>query len=82
MGRLGTCLDNAVAETLLATLKVELIHRRPRPPRADVVHAIFASVESWYNAHRRSGSLVYLSPVTFETSQPSDLSAPEPMADR
>ena len=82
MGRLGTCLDNAVAKTLFATLKVKLIHRRPRPTRADVVEAIFASVETWYNAHRRNGSLVYLSPVTFEASQPSDLSAPKPMAVR
>jgi transposase InsO family protein len=47
VGRLGTCLDNAVAETLFATVKVELIHRRPRPSWADVVEAIFASVETW-----------------------------------
>ena len=82
VGRLGTCLDNAVAETFFATLKVEPIHRRPWPSRADVVHAIFASVETWYNPHRRNGSLGYLSPVTFEASQPSALSAPKPMAVR
>ena len=82
MGRLGTCLDNAVAETLFATVKVELIHRRPRPSWADVVEAILAPVETWYNGHRRYGRLVYLSPINFEDSQPSDLSAPEPMAVR
>ena len=39
MGRPGTCLDNAVAETFFATLKVELIHRSPWPSRADVVQS-------------------------------------------
>ena len=79
MGRPGTCLDNAVAETFFATLKVELIHRNPWPTRADVVQAIFDYVETWYNPHRRHGSLGYLSPVAFEASQPSAPSAPKPM---
>ena len=39
MGRPGTCLDNAVAETFFATLKVELIQRSPWPSRADVVQS-------------------------------------------
>ena len=82
MGRPATCLDNAVAETFFATLKVELIHRRPWPSRADVVQAIFASVETWYNPHRRHGSLGYLSPVAFEASQPSAPSAPKPLTVR
>ena len=82
MGRPGTCLDNAVAETFFATLKVELIHRRPWPSRADVFQAIFDYVETWYNPHRRHGSLGYLSPVAFEASQPSAPSAPKPMTVR
>ncbi len=82
MGRPGTCLDNAVAETFCATLKVELIHRRPWPSRADVVQAIFASVETWYTPHRRHRSLGYLSPVAFEASQPSAPSAPKPLTVR
>ena len=63
-------------------MKVELIHRRPWPSRADVVQAIFATVETWYNAHRRHGSLGYLSPVSFEASQPSVPSAPKPLTVR
>jgi transposase InsO family protein len=46
MGRPGTCLDNPVAETFFATLKVGLIHRRPWPSCADVVHVNSASVET------------------------------------
>ena len=47
-----------------------------------MVQAIFASVETWYHPHRRHGSLGYLSPVAFEASQPSALSAPKPMTVR
>jgi len=82
MGRPGTCLDNAVAETCFATLKVELIHRRPRPSRADVEPAIFASVETWFNPYRRHGILGFISPVAFEASQSSAPSAPKPMTVR
>ena len=35
MGRRATCFDNAVAESFFATYKKELIHIRPRQPRAD-----------------------------------------------
>ena len=82
MGRPGTCLNNAVAETFFATLKVELIHRRSWPSRADVVQAIFASVKMWYAPEHRLGSLGYLSPVASEASVPSASPAPKPMTVR
>ena len=34
MSRVGDCWDNAVAESFFATLKTELIHRRPWPTKA------------------------------------------------
>ena len=82
MGRPGTCLDNPVAETFFATLKVGLIHRRPWPSRADVVHATFAPVETRFNPYRRHGSLGFISPVTFQASQPFAPPAPDPMTVR
>jgi putative transposase len=42
MSRTGSCLDNAVAESWFASLKVELVDRAHRPTRADARAAIFA----------------------------------------
>jgi transposase InsO family protein len=82
MGRPGTCLDNAVAETFFATLKVELIHRNPWPTRADGAGcATFRHSRRWLGP-RRHGSLGNLSPVAFEASQPSAPSAPKPLTVR
>ena len=46
-GRTGSCLDNAVAESFFATLKVELIHRLDLPTRAVARQAIFVWVHRY-----------------------------------
>jgi putative transposase len=40
MGRTGTALDNAMAESFVATLKTELVHRRRFPDREAAKSAI------------------------------------------
>jgi putative transposase len=45
--RTGSCLDNAVAESFFATLKVELVHRLAFATRADARRAIFAWVHRY-----------------------------------
>lgn len=67
MGSRGDCYDNAVAESLFATLKKELIHRRTWPTRADLRTEVFDYIEVFYNRQRRHGSLGMLSPAQFET---------------
>jgi putative transposase len=67
MGSRGDCYDNAVAESLFATLKKELIHRRAWPTRADLRTEVFDYIEVFYNRQRRHGSLGMLSPAQFET---------------
>ena len=42
MGSIGDCYDNAVCEAFHATLKRELVHRRPWPTRAELKTAVFA----------------------------------------
>jgi putative transposase len=47
MSRTGSCLDNAVAESWFASLKVELVDRAHYRTRAEARTAIFAWI-AWY----------------------------------
>jgi putative transposase len=69
MGSVGDCFDNAVAESFFATLKAELVDRRPWPTRAAVRSAIFDYIEGWYNRRRRHSTLGYRSPAEFERTR-------------
>ena len=66
MSRVGDCWDNAVAESFFATLKTELIHRRPWPTKHEARMAIHDYIGAFYNPHRRHSSLGYLSPMDYE----------------
>jgi putative transposase len=66
LGRKGTCWDNAVAESFFATIKRELIDRRPWPTIAGLRKAVFDWIEGWYNTRRLHSSLGYLSPAQYE----------------
>jgi transposase InsO family protein len=65
MSRTGSCLDNAVAESWFATLKVELVDRAHYRTRAEARAAIFAWI-AWYNRSRLHSTNGYLSPVEWE----------------
>ena len=66
LGRKGTCWDNAVAESFFATIKRELIDRRPWPTISGLRRAVFDWIEGWYNTRRLHSSLGYLSPARYE----------------
>jgi putative transposase len=66
MSRVGDCWDNAVAESFFATLKTELIYRRPWPTKHEAKAAIHDYIAGFYNPHRRHSSLGYLSPMDYE----------------
>ena len=66
LGRKGTCWDNAVAESFFATIKREMIDRRPWPTIAGLRRAVFDWIEGWYNTRRLHSSLDYLSPARYE----------------
>jgi transposase InsO family protein len=68
MGRAGSALDNAMAESFVSTLKAELIHRHRFPTRQAARVAIFEYIEGFYNRARRHSSLGYLSPSDYETA--------------
>jgi len=66
LGRRGDCWDNAVAESFFATIKRELIDRRPWPTTAGLRQAVFNWIEGWYNTRRLHSSLGYMSPARYE----------------
>ena len=57
MGSVGDCFDNAVCESFHASLKKELIHRRPLRTRVELANAIFEYIEIFHNRQRRHLSL-------------------------
>jgi putative transposase len=67
MGRTGIALDNAVAESFIATLKTELVHRR-RFPNREVARSAnsFEYLEGFYNRRRLHSELSYRSPMSYE----------------
>lgn len=66
LSRRHQCWDNAVAESVFATLKTELIYRQAWPTRVAVRRAVFEFIEVFYNRRRRHSSLGYCSPVDYE----------------
>src|ERR671915_116928 len=68
MGRTGSALDNAMAESFVATLKTELVNRRRFPNREVAKSAIFEYLEAFSNRRRLHSALSYQSPMSYEES--------------
>jgi putative transposase len=67
MGRTGSALDNAMAESFVATLKTELLVHRGRFPDREVARsATFEYLEGFYNRRRLHSALSYRSPADYE----------------
>jgi putative transposase len=70
MGAVGSCFDNAVAETFFATMTKEmLLHDAPKggwATRAELRSAIFEYVEGFYNPIRLHSTLGMRSPAEYE----------------
>ena len=66
MGRVGSALDNAISESFVATLKVELVHTCRFPTREAARVAIFEYLEAFYNRRRLHSALGYVSPESYE----------------
>ena len=69
MSRVGNCWDNAVVESLWASLKNELVFQRTFKTKQQARDAIFEWIVVWYNRKRRHSSLGYISPEAFEAQQ-------------
>ena len=63
VGRTGRCRDNAVAESLWASLKKEMYHRRAFETREGAKLACIDRVERFYNRSRPHSAIGYRHPA-------------------
>jgi transposase InsO family protein len=66
MGRVGSALDNAAAESFNSTIKVEYIHRHRFPTRAEARLKISTWIVDFYNLRRRHSTCDGMSPIDYE----------------
>ena len=62
----GNCYDNAMMESFMGTLKVELVHGSDWVDLNEVDPALFDYIEVFYNRVRLHSSLGYNSPLVYE----------------
>ena len=77
MGTVGDAYDNAMAESLFASLEGELIAHNSFQSKAQARMAVFTWIEGWYNPRRRHSGLGYLSPLNFGRSKQALLDVAE-----
>ena len=65
MGRVGSCFDNAVAESWHSTLEFELLSRRRFATKAEARREVARFIDR-YNTTRRHSGCEMLSPVAYE----------------
>ena len=66
MGRVGSALDNAAAESFNSTIKVEYIHRHRFTTRTEARLKISTWIVDFYNLHRRHSTCDGMSPIDYE----------------
>jgi putative transposase len=69
MGSVADCFDNALAESVFATLECELFDQQPGgrfATRREAKLAVFDYLETFYNPRRRHSALGQIAPATFE----------------
>ena len=66
MGRVGSCFDNAAAESFFSTLEHEVLSRHTFATKADAREVIKTWCHGFYNTRRRHSSAALLPPTEFE----------------
>jgi putative transposase len=62
MSRKANCWDNAPTESLIATIKKELVHQTTYASREAARRSLFEYIEVFYNRQRRHSTLDYQTP--------------------
>lgn len=68
MSRRGNCYDNAVSESVFATLKKELVYRQHYRSREEARASLFEYIEVFYNRERLHSGIGYVTPVEYEAA--------------
>jgi len=68
MSNAGDCYDNAMMESLWATLKCECVHQQCYATHEQAKASLFEYIEVFYNRKRLHSSLGYTSPESFEAA--------------
>ncbi len=66
MGAVGSCYDNAMAESFFATLECELLQRARWANLVEAEEQLCLYLEGFYNRRRRHSALGYCTPVEYE----------------
>ncbi|MGI5142794.1 integrase core domain-containing protein [Streptomyces sp. CA-106110] len=66
MGRVGSALDNAAAESFHSSIKVEYVHRHRFATRTEARLKIAIWITDFFNTRRRHSAADGLAPVDFE----------------
>lgn len=68
MGRVGSALDNAPAESFFSTLEFECLSRHRFATREEARRVVARWIDNWYNRQRRHSSCGMVSPVAYEVA--------------
>ena len=68
MGRVGSCFDNAAAESFFSTLEWEVLSRHHFRIKDEASLVISAWVEEFYNPVRRHSTVAMRSPIAHENA--------------
>lgn len=66
MGRVGSCFDNAAAESFFSTLEHEVLSRHRFATKAEARAVVLRWCHDFYNTRRRHSSAALLAPAEFE----------------
>ena len=75
MGRVGSALDNAAAESFFSTLEHELLSRRQFATRNEARGVVAAWIDRFYNRIRRHSTLGMRSPIDYELAAAAGIQA-------
>ncbi|HZT64660.1 MAG TPA: integrase core domain-containing protein [Acidimicrobiales bacterium] len=75
MGRVGSALDNAPAESFFSTFEFECLRKGPFRTKLEARRAVAAFIDR-YNRVRRHSSIGMISPMQFEAALAASHAAP------